>query len=74
MEFPAKEILVDNMPYSVEMVDKDLLGNNLGMKIGEEKRLVMARGQHPFDLVDTFWHEVLHAMFDRGFEPSMCIR
>lgn len=66
MNLPANEILIDNMPYFVEMVGKDLLGNNLlGLKIGDEKRLVMARDQSPSDLVDTFWHEVLHAMFDR---------
>ncbi len=62
MDLPANEILIDNNLFVIEAVDSDAVDGNLGEMSGKNKRIRLAYEQTPSDLVDTFWHEVLHAV------------
>lgn len=59
---PSNEILIDNVPYKIELQDGEVMSPNIGVKLGDTKKILMSRDQGEADLVDTFWHEVLHAI------------
>lgn len=61
MNLPAKDILIDNTVFSVEVLDRDAMGA-AGKMAGRLNQLLLAADQTPSDLLDTFAHEVLHAL------------
>lgn len=61
MNLPAKDILIDNIVFSVETQDPDTMGLD-GKMVGRTNRLLLRSDQTPADLLDTFAHEVIHAI------------
>ncbi len=61
MNLPAKDILIDNIVFSVEICDSDTMGMD-GRMVGRTNRLLLKADQTPGDFLDTFAHEVLHAI------------
>lgn len=59
---PSNEILIDNIPYKIELQDGEVMAPNVGVKYGSTKLILLSRNQSEADLLDTFWHEILHAI------------
>lgn len=62
MNLPANEILIDNNLFAVESTCEDVLGGDAGQVSGEFKRIRLLENQTPGDMLDTWWHEVFHAI------------
>jgi hypothetical protein len=61
VNLPANDILIDNIVFSIGVSDQDAMGA-AGKMAGRSNRLLLAADQTPGDLLDTFGHEVLHAI------------
>lgn len=71
VNLPANDILIDNVVYTVEVHDADAMGPNVGLKCGVSKRIVLSDGQTDADFLDTFWHEVIHALLSARCRDAM---